>query len=137
MVLKCCVPLCKGNYDSSSERVPLYKLPKDEEEKRKWISVIPRANLVVSKYTAVCGKHWPNDAEMIKVHGKLRPKIHLLSFPEFRLVVCPRNLVLPAKQTELFRKFEINTLTRWRDSLKLIHWCMTKLQTKLKQIFLL
>ena len=81
MVLKCCIPLCKGNYDSSSERVPVYKLPKDEKEKRKWILVIPRANLVVSKYTAVCGNHWPNDAEMIKVHGKLRPKNPPSVFP--------------------------------------------------------
>ena len=73
-MVKCCVTLCKGNYTSSNERVPVYKLSQDEEEKKKWIFVIPKANLVVSKYTAVCGKHWPNDAEMIKAHGKLRPK---------------------------------------------------------------
>ena len=81
MVLKCCVTLCKGNYTSSSKRVPVYKLPQYEKEKKKWISVIPRANLVVSKYTAVCGKHWQNDAEMVKFHGKLRPKNPFSVFP--------------------------------------------------------
>ena len=74
MVLKCCVTLFKGNYACSSERVPVYQLPQDEEEKKKSVSVIPRANLVVLKCTAACGKHWPNDAEMVKVHGKLRSK---------------------------------------------------------------
>ena len=81
MVLKCCVTLCKGNYASSSKRVPAYKLPQYEKEKKKWISVIPRANLVVSKYTGVCGKHWPNDTEMVKFHGKLRPKNPFSVFP--------------------------------------------------------
>ena len=80
MVFKSCVPLCKGNYDSSSGRVPTYKLPQDAEEKKKWISVISRANLVVLKYTAVCGKHWPNKAE-IRVHGKMRPKNPPYIFP--------------------------------------------------------
>ena len=83
MVVKCCVTLCKGNYASSSKRLPVYKLPQYEKEKKKWISVIPRANLVVSKYryTAVCGKHWPNNAEMVKFHGKLRPKNPFSVFP--------------------------------------------------------
>ena len=53
MVLKCRVTLCKGNYASSSKKVPVYKLPQYEKEKKKWISVIPRANLVVSKYTVL------------------------------------------------------------------------------------
>ena len=82
MVLKCCVTLCKGSYASSSKRVPVYKLPQYEKIKKKWISVIPRANLVVSNYTAVCGKNWPNDAEMIKFHGKLRPKNPFSVFSE-------------------------------------------------------
>ena len=83
MVLKCCVTLCKGNYASSSKRVPVYKLPQYEKKKKKWISVIPRANLVVSKYTAVCGKHWPNDAEMANSMASWEQKIHSLFFPEF------------------------------------------------------
>ena len=31
--------------------------------------------------TAVCEKHWPNDAEVVQVHGKLRTKNPLSAFP--------------------------------------------------------
>ena len=51
MPLKCCIPKCVSNYKSTGSSVSNYKLPRDEEEKMKWISVIPRSNLVVSKYT--------------------------------------------------------------------------------------
>ena len=59
MVLKCCVPNCKSNY--ASDKVSVYKLPQNNEAKKKWIAAIPRANLV-SKYTAICKKHWPENA---------------------------------------------------------------------------
>ena len=54
MVLKCCVPNCKSSYASKNDKVPVYKLPQNNEDKKKWIAAIPRANLVVLKYTAVC-----------------------------------------------------------------------------------
>ena len=47
MVLKCCVPNCNRNYAASKDKVPVYKLPQNNEDKKKWIVAIPRANLVV------------------------------------------------------------------------------------------
>ena len=52
MVLKCCVLNCKSNYASSTDKAPVYKLPQNNKDKKKWIAAIPRPNLVVSKYTA-------------------------------------------------------------------------------------
>lgn len=73
MPLKCCVPNCNSNYKTSKEKVSVYKFPRDEEEKKKWKSAIPRANLEVTSFTAVCRHHWPDDCEFITVYGKSRP----------------------------------------------------------------
>ena len=73
MPLKCCVPECESNYKSSGGvYVSVYKLPSDENERKKWISASPRANIVITKYTAVCRRHWPDDAEFSLYYGKLR-----------------------------------------------------------------
>ena len=82
MVLKCCVPNCGSNYASSNDKVPVYKLLQNNEDKKKWIAAIPRANLVVSKYTAVCRKHWPKNATFVLVYGKQRPKDPPSVFPD-------------------------------------------------------
>ena len=60
----------KSYYASSNDKVPLYKLPQNNEDKKKWIAAIPSTNLVVLKYTAVCRKHWPKNATFILVYGK-------------------------------------------------------------------
>lgn len=73
MPLKCCVPNCTSNYKTSNEKNSVYKFPKDEEEKEIWRKAIPRSNLEVTKYTAVCRKHWSEDCKMIVKHGKPRP----------------------------------------------------------------
>ena len=51
MPLKCCVPCCNSNYDSTTEKVAVYKFPIDENKKIAWITAISRQNLVVTKYT--------------------------------------------------------------------------------------
>ena len=38
---KCIIPGCKSSYDSSSEHVSLFGVPKDDELRAKWVSVIP------------------------------------------------------------------------------------------------
>ena len=81
MVLKCCVPNGKSNFASSSDKVPVYKLPENNEDK-KWIAAILRVNLVVSKYTALCRKHVPENATFVLVYGKQRPKDPLSVFPD-------------------------------------------------------
>ena len=80
MVLKCCVPRCYGNYASSKDKVSIYKFSKEEDKRRAWASAIPRSNLIVTAYTAVCRRHWPDDAEFVKVKSKSRPK-HPSVFP--------------------------------------------------------
>ena len=81
MPLKCCRPKCVSNYKSTGSSVSIYKLPRDEEEEKKWISVIPRSNLVVSKYTVICRILWPEEAHFILYRGKLRPSEPPCLFP--------------------------------------------------------
>ena len=99
MVKKCCVVKCKTNYTSEKrkknidvgnnsnykqqqenqqenveEKVPVYRFPKNQEEREKWRKVIPNANLKVTDDTVVCELHWPHDFEKISKNGKVRPK---------------------------------------------------------------
>lgn len=74
MPLKCCVPKCHSNYDNEKTYIPVYKLPTDEEERKTWVRMIPRANLKITQYTAVCKQHWPSDIKFkASRNGKLRP----------------------------------------------------------------
>lgn len=52
MPSRCCVPFCKGNYDTGP-KVSVYSFPKDEEIKQKWLQVIQRANFQPSKSSKV------------------------------------------------------------------------------------
>ena len=73
MPLKCCVPQCNSNYDSTDTKVSVFRFPKDEENCKRWIKAIPRANLKVTNYTVVCKKHWPSFAKFKIVRGKECP----------------------------------------------------------------
>ena len=57
-------------------------MPQNNEDKKKWIAAIPRANLVVSKYMALCRKYWPENATFVLVYGKQRPKDPPSLFPD-------------------------------------------------------
>ena len=63
MVNKCCVPNCTCNYDSKKEAclVSCFTFPSKEELKKKWIRKILRENLIISKHTVVCVKHFEED----------------------------------------------------------------------------
>ena len=88
MGLKCCVTGCASNYaelkthpPSSKERksnesdilpankrrkvnsthVPVFTLPTKESERDAWLKNIPRENIKITKWTAVCFRHWPPD----------------------------------------------------------------------------
>ena len=59
-----CVCACKTNYDSKKcsatsrcEKVPVYSLPSDEEDKNKWIQAAPNADLTISSNTVICELH--------------------------------------------------------------------------------
>lgn len=66
---KCCVPRCRGNYKNGS-KVRIFRFPKDEELRQKWIRAIPRENFLPTENTRVssssvfffCIFHSMNDA---------------------------------------------------------------------------
>ncbi|XP_035209355.1 THAP domain-containing protein 1 B-like [Stegodyphus dumicola] len=63
MVFKCCVPLCKGNYNGGP-RVHVFSFPRDPELKKKWIYSIKRDNFEPTKNSKVCELHFsPCDIE--------------------------------------------------------------------------
>ncbi|XP_067014179.2 uncharacterized protein [Anabrus simplex] len=57
MVLKCCVPKCKGNYDNDN-KVHVFKFPKDEVMQQRWLRAIPRQDYRVTNYSVVCHRHF-------------------------------------------------------------------------------
>ena len=62
---KCCVTNCNGNYDSTSKE-KTFRLPKDKDEREKWLKVIPRDNIPDLKHTVVCERHWPQGCESVQ-----------------------------------------------------------------------
>ncbi|GBN49549.1 hypothetical protein AVEN_64732-1 [Araneus ventricosus] len=56
----CCVTNCRGNYDAEN-KVAVFSFSKVEELKLKCIHAIPRRDLVVTKNTKVCEKHFTDD----------------------------------------------------------------------------
>lgn len=74
MVRKCCVTGCKSNYLTEKEKVSVYRLPSDPEERQRWLKAIPRDNIPDKKDTVVCSKHFPPDFPVVKINGKIRPR---------------------------------------------------------------
>lgn len=74
---KCGVVNCNGNYNDSN-KCRVFKLPKDELEKQKWLNVLPpRENFVIdpSKFF-ICERHWPTETQMITIPGgHTRPRL--------------------------------------------------------------
>ena len=94
---KCCVTNCRGNYDFKSKE-KVFRLPVDENERKRWLSVIPRDNTPNTKDTVVCERHWPNGYETVMHYGKQRP----LNLPSLFSCVKPsllRTSVLPPRAT--------------------------------------
>lgn len=58
MPRKCCVPGCKGNYNSEDEVVSVFRFPTDCDKRRLWLCKIPRDNFEPSKNSVVCEKHF-------------------------------------------------------------------------------
>ena len=96
MPKKCCVFACHTNYASersksgASKKIPVYRFPREEEEKQNWIKVITNDNLTVNQNTVICELHWPEDYEKIKAKGgKLRPNIrsYIIQLPT-GIILC-------------------------------------------------
>lgn len=67
---KCGVVNCKGNYNESN-KCRVFRLPKDEAERQKWLDVLPpRDNFIIepSKFF-ICERHWPENTQMINLPG--------------------------------------------------------------------
>ena len=69
-----CVTGCKSGYESS-DIICMYRLPKDSEERERWLKLIPCDNIPQSKDTVVCEKHWPINFEKVLVYRKCRPAV--------------------------------------------------------------
>lgn len=64
----CCVPKCRSGYKSakrdikgSRAKVPIFKFPRDENLRQKWMRAIPRMCWGLSKNHRICGKHFSPD----------------------------------------------------------------------------
>ena len=57
-----------------NERVSVYRLPSDPEERKRWMKAIPRDNIPDKPDTVVCAKHFPPNFPVVKVKGRERPK---------------------------------------------------------------
>ena len=97
MPKKFCVYGCKTNYQStknnnSFEKIPVYRFPKDKEQRNIWIQSIPNSNLLVTDETVICQLHWPACFETVTVHGKQRPKIPPSVWPGIPISQIPTPL---------------------------------------------
>ena len=65
MVNKCCIPRCTSNYASKlpvEGHVSSFAFPRDPQMRELWLKSIPRDDLVITKQTVVCKKHFiPSD----------------------------------------------------------------------------
>ena len=103
---KFCVYACKTNYSSEklkSDKISVYRFPKDEREKEKWIKAVPNANLRVSKDNVDCALHWPSGFEEIKVNGKSRPKDPPSIWPGVPSIQVPTSSPPPRPTKSVFK----------------------------------
>ena len=71
----------------------MFRLPAGKNERKRWLSVIPRDNNPDTKDTVVCERHWPNGYETVIHYSKQRP----LNPPS--LFSCVKPSLLPTAVT--------------------------------------
>ena len=128
---KCCVTGCRSGYESR-DKICMYRLPKDSEERERWLKSIPCDNIPQSKDIVVCEKHWPINFEKMLVYGKYRPAVPPTVFnciPKSlvpttiskkrvtqRAISSKRNLAVDEldefTKTDLVAKFDVEVLLR-------------------------
>lgn len=54
----CFVPLCKGGYKSSEEKVSLFRAPTDPVRLQEWSRNIKRNNKILDNTCVVCSRHF-------------------------------------------------------------------------------
>lgn len=66
---------CTGNYDSSNEKVSVFRFPKDPQERALWVNALP-SQVNVRDESVLCEKHWPKDFQRKKCQGPLGYRPH-------------------------------------------------------------
>ena len=74
MVRKFCVTGCKSNYLSDKDKVTVYRLPFDSEERQRWMKSIPRDITPDSPNISACVKYFLPGFPVLKMKGKSRPR---------------------------------------------------------------
>ena len=86
---KCCVVKCKGNYDDQT-KVKVYKLPRNLEERKRWLTITPRDNVPDTKETVVYEKHWLENYPAKLDYGRERPRDHALTQPSSNITTTKK-----------------------------------------------
>ena len=74
---KCGIVNCNGNYNEDI-KCRVFRLPKEESEKQKWLNVLPHRQDFVIDTTKffICERHWPSNSPHVKLPGGFtRPAI--------------------------------------------------------------
>ena len=91
---------CRRNYDAKN-KVRVYRLPSNEEERNRWINSIPRSNFPNKPDTVVCERHFPENFLKAHVNGKDRPIEPPSIFPNILSSVIPTQLLKPRSTTKV------------------------------------
>ena len=69
---------CDGNYENTDKKrkrkEKVLRLPRKENDKQRWLTIIPRDNIPLSSHTVVCERHWPPEYPTILDYEKERPR---------------------------------------------------------------
>lgn len=84
MPYACCVPGCKSNYESKGDNVSVFRFPKDETRRTKWVQHIHRKDYVVTKNSRVCIKHFA-DHFILREDQIVRPDGSVLISPRSQI----------------------------------------------------
>ena len=83
MSSSCCVPRCTSNY-SRTDRITVFKFPKDLEQRKKWLNAIHRKDFIIKESTVICIKHFDNKF-IIRNDTAVRPDGSVLIVPRAKI----------------------------------------------------
>ena len=93
MPSKCCVPGCRGNYQPSKqhplhEKVSIFHFPRNPEMRKKWVNLIPGSELIITKHTRICERHF-SPQYIIRIDSAKRDDGTILSMPRLHPRLSP------------------------------------------------
>ena len=66
----CCIVGCRTGYTGLYGKYQTFTLPKSQEMQRHWLEKINRANLIPTKHTVVCERHFRSN-DFVPAHENL------------------------------------------------------------------